>query len=625
MNKVKTIFRFGCASLFAGALVFSLSACGDDSSSNASNGGDGENIESADSNDSNNPGSSGGSAASVKSSGSKQEGMSSASTGSSSESKNEFAPKYDLDDPCGRMAQCYDMLPADTSTWHYFSKDSSGEFYSYSVKFSKGDRHVYTYSYSKDGSRTLLENLYINSDDYDYVRMSSFLRLKGFCTEYIGSDVDQKSCDVSSFTQPEEYDPSWPKPTDFMNPDIQYGEMTDARNGKVYKTIEFEGVRWMAQNLDLDYHYGTAESMCYKGDPKNCALYGRLYRWSAAMDSAGIYSDDAKGCGAGANCKIEDFVRGICPEGWHLPSRDEYYHLFKVVSDSGHSLGAKGIWPDVVKTADDLGFSILPGGHYDYGFNSLDSGAYFWSSDVMIDEYRADYAGSGGISGGTTDMNRGGFNSVRCVEDDVALLDSIAEVKKKLVTGSFVDARDNRTYGTIVIKNKTWMSENLQLSYNEGSAKSSCDDNDISCTKYGRDYNWLAAIDSAGLYSDAGTGCNSKESCKLEEPVRGICPEGWHLPTFKDLDELIDLYERMPYYGEYETRGLHNVDYFEWTGFGSLDALPPIEFHTFPKLKLWSSRDESYSAYSSEMNRYGYSYYKISKTNERHVRCIKDE
>ena len=112
------------------------------------------------------------------------------------------------------------------------------------------------------------------------------------------------------------------------------GRMTDERDGEVYKTLRVGNLTWMYQNLRYRYLQPTAEqdssSWCH--DSLMCAKYGRLYLWSAAMDSAAVFSDDAKGCGYFAteeewfvcpNGKDKD-VRGICPEGWRMPKYDEF-------------------------------------------------------------------------------------------------------------------------------------------------------------------------------------------------------------------------------------------------------------------------------------------------------------
>lgn len=127
---------------------------------------------------------------------------------------------------------------------------------------------------------------------------------------------------------------------------ISYGEMTDERDGHVYKTMTISGTLydkfypkqiWMAENLNYAYLQPTStedsSSWCGDNDPETCKRYGRLYLWSAAIDSAAVFSEDAKGCGYFATddewvkCPSERNIRGICPEEWRLPTYNEYYKL----------------------------------------------------------------------------------------------------------------------------------------------------------------------------------------------------------------------------------------------------------------------------------------------------------
>ena len=117
--------------------------------------------------------------------------------------------------------------------------------------------------------------------------------------------------------------------------------LRDARDGEQYKTIAVGPQMWMAENLKYDYKVGDASygSKCHGNDPDSCGQYGRLYTWGAAMDSA------STGCGLGSACSSAG-TKGICPEGWHLPTLEEWRTLIAFVETAyrfeGHDRGGAG-------------------------------------------------------------------------------------------------------------------------------------------------------------------------------------------------------------------------------------------------------------------------------------------
>jgi uncharacterized protein (TIGR02145 family) len=144
----------------------------------------------------------------------------------------------------------------------------------------------------------------------------------------------------------------------------------------------------MAQNLN----YETANSYCYSDTPSNCTKYGRLYTWAAAMDSVGTWSTNGKGCGYNKTCSPTYPVRGVCPEGWHLPTQTEWNTFFTAVggqSTAGNMLKSTSGWNSSGNGTDAYSFSALPAGYRSLNGN-YDLGGYdafFWSSTEDDDSY----------------------------------------------------------------------------------------------------------------------------------------------------------------------------------------------------------------------------------------------
>ena len=174
------------------------------------------------------------------------------------------------------------------------------------------------------------------------------------------------------------------------------GTMTDERDGQTYNTVKIGSQTWMAENLNYaytgasyDYHDYISDSIswCYHDSVEYCNKYGRLYTWAAAMDSAGSWTTNGKGCGYNETCSPTYLVRGICPEGWHLPDTTEWHTLFTAVggkSTAGKRLKSTSGWNSSGNGTDAYAFSALPVGRRDINgkFDDEDEGgsAAFWSS-----------------------------------------------------------------------------------------------------------------------------------------------------------------------------------------------------------------------------------------------------
>ena len=169
------------------------------------------------------------------------------------------------------------------------------------------------------------------------------------------------------------------------------GYLLDTRDNKTYKTVVIGTQTWMAENLNysdsLTYSGMKGRSWCYKNSVDSCVKYGRYYTWAAAMDSAGTFSSNGIGCGYDEICLSTDPVRGVCPEGWHLPTYAEWDELFTAVGgwkSAVVKLKSSQGWD--VNGSDDFGFTALSAGYRKKdGLNEYGGyGAYFWTSTLYL-------------------------------------------------------------------------------------------------------------------------------------------------------------------------------------------------------------------------------------------------
>ena len=147
--------------------------------------------------------------------------------------------------------------------------------------------------------------------------------------------------------------------------------------GKTYNTVQIGSQCWLRENLDVGImiqmnqsaiNNGTIEKYCYNDDPNNCNTYGGLYLWNEAMQ----YANAEK-------------AQGICPTGWHIPSRAEFQTLAASVSSNSNALKATGQGSGNGVGTNTSGFSALLTGYRYRSYSSIVFGAltyltYFWSS-----------------------------------------------------------------------------------------------------------------------------------------------------------------------------------------------------------------------------------------------------
>ena len=178
----------------------------------------------------------------------------------------------------------------------------------------------------------------------------------------------------------------------------------DKRDGQEYKVVDIGNQTWMAENLN----YQTDNSWWYDNDSANGEIYGRLYTWNDALTA--------------------------CPQGWHLPTDDEWKTLEIQLgmsqseadeynwrgTDEGNKLKSTNGWYNNGNGTNLSGFNALPGGERASGwthFNNIKQDGTWWASTEWgYDGFVRNlfYSFSGIYRSGELKVNA---YSVRCVKD----------------------------------------------------------------------------------------------------------------------------------------------------------------------------------------------------------------
>ena len=201
-------------------------------------------------------------------------------------------------------------------------------------------------------------------------------------------------------------------------------------DGNVYQTVTICNQTWTKTNLnvskyrngdvipqvtdDIQWNNLTTGAWCYyNNDPSNGDTYGKLYNWYAVNDT-----------------------RGLAPQGWHIPTSDEYFNLAYYclggipiaggkMKSPGTIQSGTGLWESPNSGAtNETGFSGLPGGLrdggvYPYSFKYIGRLARFWTSTPnepnQAYNWSYTYNDIAGFLTASTTKDMG--ISVRCIKD----------------------------------------------------------------------------------------------------------------------------------------------------------------------------------------------------------------
>ncbi|MDD3875651.1 MAG: FISUMP domain-containing protein [Bacteroidales bacterium] len=199
--------------------------------------------------------------------------------------------------------------------------------------------------------------------------------------------------------------------------------ITDA-DGHSYPTVRIGAQCWMAENLNSGtampnnqtLSTSTRQKYCYGAsntnvDPfNNCPVHGGLYTWAAAMQ------------GATTSNTVPSGVQGVCPQGWHLPSDEEWKILeAEIELPNPDLIGWRGQTQGTqLKPGGTANFDGLMSGKREYTneYQDIDTYGYFWTttqSSTTSAWLRSLWNTSNGV--GRFANNKNNAVSVRCVKD----------------------------------------------------------------------------------------------------------------------------------------------------------------------------------------------------------------
>lgn len=398
-----------------------------------------------------------------------------------------------------------------------------------------------------------------------------------YSSSYSSSSYSSSSSSARSSSSSlswEELKPRLTEKGEQFNPDIDYGTMTDPRDGKTYRTVDIEGTIWMAENLNfVDNEIGM--SYCFSDDEEICKLYGRLYSRDAAMNSSECKYKSSCNLGSGP-------IQGICPDGWHIPTYTETQALVNLASKKARPLMSTIGWGTedslyIDPGVDTYGLSFVGTGEYDTkdDFNDIGEYAFMWvyyqsskmyyllirgeDNDAFIndfDGYESNFSvrcvkGDGVVPSSSSSSSYSSSSSAKSSSSVSSssvssssrtkqagaepLLEAAGEqFNPDIEYGTMTDPRDGKTYKTVKVGSATWMAENLNYAGNEIGVSTCFNDDDRFCELYGHFYSRSAAMNSSS--------CAYKSSCDLGTGhIQGICPDGWHIPTNKEAQDLVNL------------------------------------------------------------------------------------
>ncbi len=174
-------------------------------------------------------------------------------------------------------------------------------------------------------------------------------------------------------------------------------------DGNTYPVVKIATQYWLTKNLTVEHYRDGSDLLYYyyNDDISNKPIWGAYYDWTTMNDP-----------------------RGICPEGWHVPSRPEVSAMITdylgSLTGAGRKLKANQLWNNLNYNDNVTGWSMLPAGR------RTNTGTYtelyyygqFWQTGQpdANNGYRL-YLDYGNNDVHASTLPKGYTQSIRCMRD----------------------------------------------------------------------------------------------------------------------------------------------------------------------------------------------------------------
>ncbi len=288
------------------------------------------------------------------------------------------------------------------------------------------------------------------------------------------------------------------------------GFMVDPRDGHKYRTMKIAGLNWMAENLAYN---GDGEGTLYHDD-KSYGLYYATIGYS--VDKGAPDSNDGEWTVYtwSGNGMFVYALRTGCPDGWRLPTREDFARLIEITSENDYEqLLSEKKW--------NLRLGILEEPISYLSSTKVDSEYRRYVDGPWYDYYVMIVSGKKGSLEASVPLAGAPRGFIRCVEGGPYERKMLSP--SEVAVDSVVDERDGKVYKTLRFGNQLWMAKNMEYAVGDSLINGQV-----------RSMTYLGLTPNMGIRRyDIGWRYNWDE-------LQKACPDGWRVPSRNDVKKLLN-------------------------------------------------------------------------------------